>query len=126
PQRADLLGDPREIDGTERPQFARLFGLLAAVGAVEATLRLVAAAVVVHHRHRIDVPADRGLDLGDVIPEAGIAGEDHDRPLRCRAFGAEPGRECPAEVPAAAYVALALVLEIEHAAHPHAGVAGIG
>ena len=100
-------------------------GLLAAIDAVEAALRLIAAAVVVDHGHRIDVPARRGFDLGDVIPEAGIAGEGHDRPVRAGAFGAESGRERPAEMAGAAHIALPRRGQIEHAAHPHAGMAGV-
>ncbi len=89
------------------PQLARLLGLLAAIGTVEAALALVAAGVVVDHGHRVDLPAHRRLDLGDVVPEAGVAGERHHRPLRAGALGAEAGRERPAEMAGAADVALA-------------------
>ena len=105
-ERAHVLGDAGEIRLAEGPQFARFVGLLAAIDAIEAALRLIAAAVIVDHGHRIDIPARRGLDLGDVIPEAGIAGERHHRPLRRRAFGAEPRRKRPAEMTGAAHIAL--------------------
>src|SRR5687768_14140862 len=124
-ERAHVLGDPREVDLVEGPQFARLLGLGAAVDAVEAALGLVAAAVVVDDGHRVDLPAHRGLDVADVIPEPGIAGEGHHRPLRRAALRPEPRRERPAEMAGAANVALVRALQVVHAAHPHAGVAGI-
>src|SRR5262249_23107562 len=80
--RAHVLGKAREVHLVEGPQRAAALGLLAAIDAVEAALRLVAAAVVVHDRDRIDLPAHGGLDLGDVIPEASVARERNDRPLR--------------------------------------------
>src|SRR5262245_34036428 len=92
-ERAHVLGDAREADLAEGPHLQCLFRLLAAIDAVEAALRLVAARVVVDYRHRVDAPARRGLDLGDVIPEPGVAGERHHWPLRAGALGAEPGRE---------------------------------
>src|SRR5262249_11320383 len=122
---AYVLGEPREVHLVERPQRAAALGLLPAIDAVEAALRLVAAAVVDHDRDRVDLPAHGRFDLGDVVPEASVAGERHHRPIRLRAFGAESRRECPTEMAGAAHVALAWARQIEHPAHPHAGVAGI-
>src|SRR6185503_6730173 len=92
-QRADVARDTGEVDVGVGPQLAALGCLLAAVGAIEAALRLVAAGVVVHHRHRGDVPAHRGLDLAEVIPEPGVAGEGDDRPLGRGALRAQARRE---------------------------------
>ena len=41
------------------------------------------------------LPAHRRFDFGDVVPEAGIAGENHHRPLRARRLGADAGAETP-------------------------------
>src|SRR5690606_21498881 len=78
---AHVLGKAREVHHAVRPQLARLGGLLAAIGAVEAALGLVAAGIVVHDRDARDLPAHRGLQVADVVPEAGVAGEDHHRTL---------------------------------------------
>src|SRR5258706_10512709 len=48
-ERAHAFGEAREVGRIEGPQLARLPRLLAAVGAIEAALRLVPAAIVVHH-----------------------------------------------------------------------------
>src|SRR5262249_31388686 len=104
----------------------RPLGLLAAIDAVEAALGLVAAGVVVDHRDAVDAPAHRGLHFADVVPEAGVTSEHHDRTLRGAALGAEAGRERPAQMPGAAHVALLRRAQIVHAAHPHAGMAGVG
>src|ERR1041385_5517432 len=53
--RADILGDPGEIDLGVRPQLARLVGWIAAIDAVESALGLVAAAVVVDHGDGVDL-----------------------------------------------------------------------
>src|SRR5262249_21914765 len=116
-ERAHVLGDAGEIDLAEGPHFPRLLGLRAAVDTVEAALGLIAAGVVVDHGDRVDAPARRRLDLGDMVPEPGIAGESHYRPLRAGAFGAEPGRKRPAEMAGAAHVVLLRAGEIEHSAH---------
>src|SRR5262249_20808067 len=123
--RAHILGEPREVHLVEGPQRTATLGLLTAIDTIEAALRLVAAAVVVDNRDRIDLPAHGSLDLGDVIPEAGVARERHHWPFRHRAFGAEAGRERPAEMAGTAHVALARAREIVHPAHPHAGVSGV-
>ena len=47
------------------------------------------------------------------------------RALWTRAFGAEPGRERPAEMAGAAQIALPRRGQVEHAAHPHAGVPSV-
>src|SRR5262249_61689911 len=99
-------GDAGEFPFGLGPKFGGLLGLLAAVDAVEAALRLVAARIVVDHGDRVDTPAHRRLQLADVVPEAGIASEHDDRPLGRAALGAEPGRERPAQVAGAAQVAL--------------------
>ena len=114
-----------KFDLGEGPELARLIGRVAAIGAVEAALGLVAAVVVVDDGDGVDAPAHRRLDLGDVVPEAGIAGEGHDRPVGRRAFGAEPRRKRPAQMPGAADIALAGAAQIIEPAHPHAGMAGI-
>src|SRR6185503_5057516 len=124
-ERAHLFGDAGEVGLAECPELARLFGLRTAVDAIEATLRLVTTAVVVDHRHGVDLPAHRGLDVADVIPEARIARERHHRTIRRAALGAEPRRERPSEMAGAAHVALRRGAQIVHAAHPHAGVAGV-
>src|SRR6478735_7869318 len=79
-----VFGEAGKVYSVEGPQPAAFSGLLAAIGAVEAALRLVSSGVVVDHRHRVDVPPYRGLKLADVIPEAGIASERHHRAIRCR------------------------------------------
>ena len=122
---AHVLGDLGEIDLGEGPELARLLGRVAAIGAVEAALRLVAAVIVVDHRHRVDLPPHRGLDLADMVPEAAIAGEDDNRPVGRAALGAEPRREGPAEMAGAADIALGGLAQIVEPAHPHAGVSGI-
>src|SRR5439155_5039935 len=86
-ERSDLLGNAREVDRPVGPELARLLGLLPAVDAVEAALGLIAARVVVHDGDRVDLPAHRGLDLADVVPETRVAGKHDDGPLRCPAFG---------------------------------------
>src|SRR5579862_955384 len=105
-ERPHVLRQPRKVGLVVGPQLARLLGLLAPIGAVEAAFRLIAAAVVVDDRDGVNLPAYRRLDLGHVVPEPRIAGERHDRPPRRRAFGAEPGWKCPAEVAGAAQIAL--------------------
>src|SRR5262245_55934337 len=97
-ERAHVLRNAREIDLVESPQLARLLGLLAAVDAIEPAFALVAAAVVVDHRHRVDLPAHRGLDVTDVIPEAGVTRERDDRPLGRTAFRPEARGKRPAEM----------------------------
>src|SRR5262249_46815621 len=124
-ERAHVLSDAGKINLAEGPQFARLLGLLAAIDAIEAALRLIAAGIVVDHRHGVDVPACRRLDFCDVIPEASIARESHDRPFGTSAFGAETGRKSPTQMPGTANIALPRRSEIEHPAHPHPGMAGI-
>src|SRR5215470_924478 len=124
-ERAHVLGNTGEVHLVEGPQSAAALGLGAAIDAVEAALALVAAAIVVNDRDGVDVPAYRGLDLADVIPESGIACECYHRPLRARAFGAEPSREGPAQVAGAAHIALARARQIVHAAHPHASMTGV-
>src|SRR5664280_1956365 len=121
----DAFGEIREIRFIEGPQFARLFGRSAAVGAVETALRLVAAAIIVDDRDGVDIPANCRFDLGDVIPEPGIAGERHDRAIRTGTLRTEPCRKCPAEMAGAAQVPLIWALEIVHPAHPHSGVTGV-
>src|SRR6266700_4205287 len=122
---AHVLGDLGEVHVRVGPQLARLLGLRAAIGAVEAALALIAAAVVVYDRHTVQLPAHRGLDLADVVPEAGIAGEHHDGPLRTRRLGADAGAERKAEMAGGTEVALAGGAQIIHTAHPYAGVAGV-
>src|SRR5206468_8184572 len=121
--RAHILGKAGEIRLAVGPKLQRLLGLLAAVDAIEAALRLVATGIIVDHRHRVDLPAHRRFKLADVIPEASVAGERHHRAMRRRAFRAEAGRERPAEMASAADIALARARQIEEAAHPHAGMA---
>src|SRR5262249_55328386 len=120
-----ILGQSGEIHLVVRPQFARLRGLLTAIGTVEAALGLVAAAVVVDDGDGRNIPAHSGLYFADVIPEAGVAGENDDGPLRTRGFRPDAGGKCPAQVPGAAHVALRRCAQIVHAAHPHSGVAGV-
>src|SRR5436190_4141008 len=107
PQRAHLLGDAREIHLAEGPQLLGLLGLRAAIDAVETALGLIAARIVVDHRDRIDAPARRRLDLRNVVPKPGIAGEGDHRPLGATAFCAETGGKGPAEMAGATDVALA-------------------
>src|SRR5262249_43512988 len=68
-----------------------------AIDAVDPALRLVAARIVVDHRHGVDAPAGGGLDLGDVVPETRVAREGDHRPIGTCAFCAEACRERPAE-----------------------------
>src|SRR6266567_8735606 len=91
--RAHVLGDLGEVHVRVGPQLARLLGLRAAIGAVEAALTLIAAAVVIDDRHAVELPAHRGLDLADVVPKTRIAGEHHDRPLRAGRLRADAGAE---------------------------------
>src|SRR6185436_10133396 len=105
PERSDVLGDACEVYFAIGPQLARLLGLLAAIGAVEAALGLITAAVVVDDRDAVDTPAYRRLDFADVIPESGVAGEYDHRPLRARAFRAHAGGKCPAQMAGAPHVA---------------------
>jgi hypothetical protein len=77
-QRPDVLGDLGEVLLRVGPELLAALGLLAAVHAVEAALRLVAARIVVDEGDGVALPARRGLELDDVISEARVAGEgDH-------------------------------------------------
>src|SRR5262249_59212818 len=105
-ERTNVLGDAGEVDHPVGPQLAGLLGLLTSIGAVEAALGLVSTGVVIDDDDRVDVPADRGLDFADVIPEAGISCEDDDGPVGASALRAEARGKSPAEVSGAAYVAL--------------------
>src|SRR5438105_1250585 len=118
-------GDVREIDLAERPQLARLLGLRAAIDPIETALGLVVARIVVDESDRVDTPARRGLDLGNVVPQSSVAGEGDHRSIRARTFCTESGRKRPAEMAGAAQVALARAGKIVHSAHPHPGVTGI-
>src|SRR3989442_4436486 len=105
-ERADLLGNAREVDRPVGPELARLLRLLPAVDAVEAALGLIAARVVVHDGDRVDLPSDRRFDFADVVPQAGVAGKHDDGPLWSPALRSESRRERPAEMPRAPHVAL--------------------
>src|SRR5262250_1737573 len=103
PERTNVLGDAGEVDHPVGPQLACLLRLLTSIGAVEAALGLVSAGVVIDDDHRVDLPADRGLDFADVIPEAGVSCEDDDGPIRASAFRTEARGKSPTEVSGAAY-----------------------
>src|SRR5215468_6686832 len=103
----------------------RFGGLTAAIGAIKSTLRLITPRIVVDHGDGIDVPTHGRFDFSDVIPESGIAGECHDGPLRCGTFGAEAGRECPAEMAGATHITLGRRQQSKHPAHTHAGMSSI-
>src|SRR3954469_6396381 len=117
-ERADVFGDPGEVLPGVGPELLAALGLLAAVDAVEAALRLVAARVVVDERDGVQLPAHRGLELADVVPEARVAGESDHRAVGARGLGAEAGGEGPAEVAGASHVALLHRAQVVHAAHP--------
>src|SRR6185437_16327314 len=76
-ERAHVLGQLSEVHLVVGPQLTRLLGWRTAIGAVETAFRLIAAAVIVDDRHRIYFPAHRRLDFRDVVPETGVAGENH-------------------------------------------------
>ena len=44
-------------------------------------------AIIVDHRYCVNTRSDSSLDLGDVIPEARVASETHDRPIRLTPLG---------------------------------------
>src|SRR5262249_15751204 len=73
-------GVRRDVAFAEGPLFPRLLGWRPAIDAIEAALGLVAARIVIDHRDGVDAPARGGLDLGDVVPETGVARERDDRP----------------------------------------------
>src|SRR5262245_3423662 len=125
PERTNVLGDAGEVDHSVGPQLACLLRLLTSIGAVEAALGLISAGVVIDDGHRVDLPADRGLDFADVIPEASISGEDDDGPVGASALRAETRGKSPAEVSGAAYVALARHAQVVESTHPHPRVAGV-
>src|SRR5579875_546276 len=103
---AHFLRQAGEIRRPVGPQFARFLCLRSAIGAVETALALIAATVVVDDRDRRDVPAHGRLDLGDMIPEARVAGENHDRSFRAGRLGADPRRKGPTEMTGTAYITL--------------------
>ena len=79
------------------PHLFRAAALLAAVGDVVQLDFLVERAVVVDDDDGVDVVARRRLELGDVVVEAAVAGEAHDRPVGQRALHAERAGKPPAE-----------------------------
>src|SRR5215510_85742 len=125
PERTNVLGEAGEVDHPVGPQLACLLGLLTSIGAVEAALGLVSTGVVIDDDHLVDLPADRGLDFADVIPEAGVSCEDDDGSIGANAFRTETRGKSPAEVSGAAYVALGRRAQVIEAAHPHPRVAGV-
>src|SRR5262245_1816376 len=125
PERTNVLGDAREVDHPVGPQLACLLGLLTSIGAVEAALGLVSAAVVIDGAHRVGLPAASGFDLADVIPEASASRKDDDGPVGARALSAEARGNSPAEVSDAAYVALGRRAQVIESAQPHPRVAGV-
>src|SRR6478752_3956894 len=101
-ERAHILGEPGEIHRIVGPQFPRFDGLLAAVGSIETAFRLIAATVVVDDRDRRKIPTHCGFHFRDVVPEAGVTGENNHRTLLAGSLGAYARGKCPAKMAGAA------------------------
>src|SRR4029453_15200604 len=125
PERTNVLGDAGEVDHPVGPTLRGLLPLLTSIGPVEAALGLVSAGVVIDDGHRVDLPADRGLDFADVIPEASVSCEDADGAVGARGFRTDARGKSPAEVSGAAYVALGRRAQVIESAHPHPRGAGV-
>src|SRR4029077_4170338 len=99
--------------------------LLSAISRVEQFGLLVERAVVIHHDYRVDAETDSGLQFGQVIIEAAVAGEAQNRLVRQRTLYSQRRWEGPAEGAGTANEPLPWFVELDHGSCPDAGVACI-
>ncbi len=122
--RTHRLGDGGEVGIRKQPLLVGRRRL--ARVALDAILFLVQRVIVVHQDDDVQFLFDCRLDLGDVVPDAAVAGEAKHRPAGGRALGAQRRRQPPAQRARTADVALGGVLQVQHGAGPHTRVAGVG
>ena len=97
-----------------------------AVGRIHQFDLLVKRSVVVDQQGTGDVPACGGFEFRDVIPEASVAGKQHDRSIGGSQLGTQGGWQSPAQRPGRSDERLVRVIQVDQGSGPHAAVAGVG
>ena len=98
----------------------------AAVDAFVERLFLVEGGVVVDDGDGANSVAGGGVEFGEVVPHAAVAGEADDRAVGGGAPGPDGGGQAPAQGAGAADEALAGRGQVDEGSGPDAGVAGVG